>query len=93
MRGRQIIWPIIRSCWAESCLAFVVGPVRQPPNGSGMLKPLHTLQRDTVMSNPGLFPDETPLPVLDPGRGRAKVCQFWLSPPITVRGAAWRRRR
>jgi len=24
-----------------------------------------------------LFADETPLPVLDPGRGRAKVCQFW----------------
>ncbi|WP_249164006.1 IS66 family transposase [Bradyrhizobium liaoningense] len=41
------------------------------------LKPLHTLLRDTVMSYPRLFADETPLPVLDPGRGRAKVCQFW----------------
>jgi hypothetical protein len=41
------------------------------------LKPLHTLLRDTVMSYPRLFADETPLPVLDPGRGRTKVCQFW----------------
>ncbi len=29
------------------------------------------------MSYPRLFADETPLPVLDPGRGRTKVCQFW----------------
>ncbi|SPP93354.1 IS66 family transposase [Bradyrhizobium vignae] len=42
-----------------------------------LLKPLHTLLRDTVMSYPRLFADETPLPVLDPGRGRTKVCQFW----------------
>lgn len=41
------------------------------------LKPLHELLRDTVMSYPRLFADETPLPVLDPGRGRTKVCQFW----------------
>lgn len=40
------------------------------------LKPLHTLLRETVMSYPRLFADETPLPVLDPGRGRTKVCQF-----------------
>lgn len=59
------------------------------------LKPLHTLLRDTVMSYPRLFADETPLPVLDPGRGRTKVCQFWaiatddrpwggLAPPAVV---------
>ena len=41
------------------------------------LKPLHALLRDTVLSYPKLFADETPLPVLDPGRGRTKVCQFW----------------
>jgi transposase len=23
-----------------------------------------------------LFCDETPMPVLDPGRGRTKICQF-----------------
>ncbi|MGF6313341.1 transposase [Bradyrhizobium sp. i1.8.4] len=41
------------------------------------LKPLHALLRRAVMSYPRLFADETPLPVLDPGRGRTKVCQFW----------------
>jgi transposase len=41
------------------------------------LKPLHALLRTTVLSYPKLFADETPLPVLDPGRGRTKVCQFW----------------
>jgi transposase len=41
------------------------------------LQPLHALLRDTVMSYPRLFADETPLPVLDPGRGRTRVCQFW----------------
>ncbi|MGY4422117.1 transposase [Bradyrhizobium sp. JR6.1] len=40
-------------------------------------KPLHALLRRAVMSYPRLFADETPLPVLDPGRGRTKVCQFW----------------
>jgi transposase len=40
-----------------------------------------------------LFADETPLPVLDPGRGRTKVCQFWAIATETVRGAAWRRWR
>ena len=23
------------------------------------------------------FCDETPMPVLDPGRGRTRICQFW----------------
>jgi transposase len=41
------------------------------------LKPLHALLRDRMMSYPRLFADETPLPVLDPGRGKTKVCQFW----------------
>lgn len=41
------------------------------------LKPLHALLRHAVMSYPRLFADEMPLPVLDPGRGRTKVCQFW----------------
>ncbi|MGY3582826.1 transposase [Bradyrhizobium sp. USDA 4341] len=41
------------------------------------LKPLHALLHHAVMSYPRLFADETPLPVLDPGRGRTKVCQFW----------------
>ncbi|WP_370146000.1 IS66 family transposase [Bradyrhizobium elkanii] len=41
------------------------------------LRPLHALLRDTVISFPRLFADETPLPVLDPGRGRTRICQFW----------------
>ncbi|WP_244978820.1 IS66 family transposase [Bradyrhizobium pachyrhizi] len=41
------------------------------------LKPLHALLHHAVMSYPRPFADETPQPVLDPGRGRAKVCQFW----------------
>src|SRR5258708_14450903 len=41
------------------------------------LKPLHEVLLDTIMSYPRLFADETPLPVLDPGRGKTKVCQFW----------------
>ncbi|OIM88916.1 IS66 family transposase, partial [Bradyrhizobium elkanii] len=41
------------------------------------LKPLHALLHHAVMSYPRLFADETPLPVLDPGRGRTKICQFW----------------
>ena len=28
-------------------------------------------------SHPRLFCDETPVRVLDPGRGRTKICQFW----------------
>lgn len=41
------------------------------------LKPLHELMLATVLSHPKLFADETPLPVLDPGRGRTRTCQFW----------------
>jgi hypothetical protein len=37
---------------------------------------LHTLLRDIMMSYLQLFAGETPLPVLDTGRGRTKVCQF-----------------
>jgi hypothetical protein len=34
---------------------------------------------DTVLSYPKLFADETPLPVLDPGRGKTKMCRFWVA--------------
>src|SRR6202040_2347618 len=37
------------------------------------LKPLHEVLLDTVLSYPKLFADETPLPVLDPGRGKNKA--------------------
>src|SRR5208282_777410 len=41
------------------------------------LKGLYELQLRTIHAAPLFFCDETPMPVLDPGRGRTKVCQFW----------------
>ena len=42
-----------------------------------MVKGLYELQLTAMHSHPRLFCDETPVRVLDPGRGRTKVCQFW----------------
>ena len=42
-----------------------------------MLKALYLLQLALMHDYPRLFCDETPMPVLDPGRKRTKVCQFW----------------
>jgi transposase len=41
------------------------------------LKSLYELQLRTIQSSPRLFCDETTMPVLDPGRGRTRICQFW----------------
>ncbi len=41
------------------------------------LKPLRDLLLDAVLSHPRLFADETRVPMLDPGRGRTRTCQFW----------------
>jgi transposase len=41
------------------------------------LKSLYELQLETIQAAPRLFCDETPMPVLDPGRGRPRTCQFW----------------
>jgi transposase len=41
------------------------------------LKSLYELQLKTIQASPRLFCDETPMPVLDPGRGRPRTCQFW----------------
>jgi transposase len=40
-------------------------------------KGLHELQLKTMHGFERLFCDETPMPVLDPGRGRTRTCQFW----------------
>ncbi|MGO8834177.1 MAG: IS66 family transposase [Roseiarcus sp.] len=40
-------------------------------------KGLYELQLATMHGHARLFCDETPMRVLDPGRGRTKVCQFW----------------
>ena len=42
-----------------------------------MLKALYLLQLAFMHGYPRLFCDETPMPVLEPGRKRTKVCQFW----------------
>jgi len=44
---------------------------------AGMLKALYLLQLAHMHSYPRLFCDETPMPVIDPGRRRTKICQFW----------------
>ena len=44
---------------------------------AGMLKGLYELQLATMHGFGRLFVDETPMPVLDPGRGRTRICQFW----------------
>ena len=41
------------------------------------VKGLYELQLEAMHSHPRLFCDETPVRVLDPGRGRTKICQFW----------------
>jgi transposase len=43
-----------------------------------LLKGLYDLQLRTLHRYPRLFCDETPMPVLAPGRGRLKTCQFWV---------------
>jgi transposase len=42
-----------------------------------MLNALYLLQRVLMHGYRRLFCDETPMPVLDPGRERTKICQFW----------------
>jgi transposase len=42
-----------------------------------LAKGLYDLQLKTMHGFERLFCDETPMPVLDPGRGRTKICQFW----------------
>ena len=41
------------------------------------LEPLHARLLAYIRSQERVFCDETPLPRLDPGRGRTKICQMW----------------
>jgi transposase len=41
------------------------------------LEPLGRLLREHVLSSTRIFADDTPLPVLDPGRGRTKTGRLW----------------
>ncbi|CCG42828.1 IS66 family transposase [Magnetospirillum molischianum] len=42
------------------------------------LESLHTRLKTSVLSSSLLFADDTPVPVLDPGRGRTKTGRFWV---------------
>src|ERR1700730_16345719 len=41
------------------------------------MRPLHERLLAHLCASPKLFADETPAPVLDPGRGRTKTGQLW----------------
>src|SRR6516165_950316 len=41
------------------------------------LRPLAELLQGSILSSPKLFADDTPVPVLDPGRGRTKTGRLW----------------
>jgi transposase len=41
------------------------------------LETLHELMLQTVLASPRVFADDTPLPVLEPGRGRTKTGRLW----------------
>ncbi|MEY9391900.1 hypothetical protein ABIF65_011506 [Bradyrhizobium japonicum] len=55
----------------RSTLAFWVGYAAQE------LKPLWHRLRELLLASSKLCVDETPAPVLDPGRGRTKTGYFW----------------
>ncbi len=55
----------------RSTLAFWVGYAAQE------LKPLWHRLRELLLASAKLCVDETPTPVLDPGRGRTKTGYFW----------------
>jgi transposase len=42
-----------------------------------LLQPLYDLLVGTVLSSPKVFADDTKLPVLEPGRGRARTGRLW----------------
>ena len=42
------------------------------------LEPLHELMAKNVFASNKLFADDTPIPVLDPGRGRTKTGRLWV---------------
>ena len=42
------------------------------------LEALHERLGKNIFASPQLFADDTPVPVLDPGRGRTKTGRFWV---------------
>ena len=55
----------------RSTLAFWVG------YAAAELMPLHERLREYLLGSAKLAVDETPVPVLDPGRGKTKKGYFW----------------
>ncbi len=55
----------------RSTLAFWVG------YAAAELMPVYERLKQTVLCSPKLAVDETPIPVLDPGRGKTKTGYFW----------------
>jgi transposase len=55
----------------RATLAFWIGRT------AWWVKPLYLLLLATILEFSRVFCDETPMPVLDPGRGRTKTGQFW----------------
>lgn len=55
----------------RSTLAFWVG------YAAAELMPLYERLRETLLSSARIAVDETPVPVLDPGRGKTKTGYFW----------------
>ena len=55
----------------RSTLAFWVG------YAAAELMPLYERLKDTLLSSARIAVDETPVPVLDPGRGKTKTGYFW----------------
>src|SRR5882757_10836865 len=66
---------IARTFWLSSLLILTLaGWVKRV---AWWLNSLYELQLRTIQASPRVFCDETPMPVLDPGRGRTRTCQFW----------------
>jgi transposase len=55
----------------RSTLAFWVG------YAAAELMPLYERLKENLLSSPRIAVDETPVPVLDPGRGKTKTGYFW----------------
>ena len=53
---------------------------------AGGCAPLAELLRGSILSSPKIFADDTPVPVLDPGRGRTKTGRLSYMPVMTGRG-------
>jgi transposase len=57
------------------------------------LEPLRARLAEQVFASQKLFSDDTPIPVLDPGRGRTRTGRLWVYRVMTGHGAEQIRRR